>query len=53
MFANRLSPNIRAFVAEALPLAHWGETYFDIRLKELMLADSLFDGVISQGGGRA
>lgn len=53
MFADRLSENIRRFVHEALPLSHWGERYFDIRLMELELTDSLFSGVISLGGGRA
>ena len=52
MFADRLSENIRRFVQEALPLSHWGERYFDIRLMELEHTDSLFSGVISPGGGR-
>jgi len=53
MFANNLSENIRRFVAESLPLSHWGEKYFDIRLMELALADSMFGGIISRGGERA
>jgi SAM-dependent methyltransferase len=53
MFADSLPENIRRFTHEALPLSHWGERYFDIRLMELKLADSLFSGVISRGGERA
>jgi hypothetical protein len=51
MFADNLSNNICRFVAESLPLSHWGERYFDIRLMELALADSMFGGVISRGRG--
>ncbi len=53
MLANRHSENIRRFVDAALPLSHWGQTYFDIRLMELSLIDSMFDRPISRGGHRA
>jgi 2-polyprenyl-3-methyl-5-hydroxy-6-metoxy-1,4-benzoquinol methylase len=48
-----VSPNIRRFVAETMPFSNWGQSYFDIRLMELMLADSLFGNLLSMGGQRA
>ncbi len=53
MFYDNLKENIRRFVSESIPMSHWGERYFDIRLMELELADSMFGGVISSGGRRA
>lgn len=53
LYYERLSPNLQAFIAEAMPFSNWGTTYFEIRLMELSMADSLFGGVFSAGGGRA
>lgn len=47
MYSDRFSQNIRNFIAEALPHSHWGERYFDIRLMELTLANSLFGNAFS------
>jgi len=53
MLKQRLSEKVEKFVAAALPLSHWGETYFNIRLMEFELADGLFNGVFSGGKGAA
>ena len=53
MFYQRMSPAVQAFVAEALPYSNWGTTYFDIRLMELSMADSMFGRLFSAGGRRA
>jgi SAM-dependent methyltransferase len=49
-FYTALSSNVRQFMQEAMPFSNWGQTYFDIRLMELVLADSMFDSVFSAGG---
>ena len=53
MFIDSLSDNVRSFVAEAMPYSNWGQTYFDIRLMELVMADSMFGDMFSNGRGRA
>lgn len=52
MFYERLSKPVQAFVSEALPFSNWGKDYFDVRLMELAMADSLFGGMFSAGGKR-
>ncbi len=44
---------LEKFIEAALPYSHWGATYFEIRLLEYELADSLFGDIISAGGDRA
>ncbi len=53
VFDERLSDPVRRFVAAALPFSNWGQTYFDIRLMELAMADSMFGGMLTSGGRRA
>jgi SAM-dependent methyltransferase len=52
-FYATLSPTVRQFMTEAMPFSNWGQTYFDIRLMELALADSMFGNVFTTGGRRA
>lgn len=43
---------VEQFVERALPASHWGAAYFDIRLMELSLIDTLLDRAIERGGQR-
>ncbi|MBR1230197.1 methyltransferase domain-containing protein [Bradyrhizobium sp. AUGA SZCCT0176] len=51
-YSKRLSKPVSDFVGAAMPYSHWGINYFNIRLMELVLIDSLLDGAIKKGGER-
>jgi 2-polyprenyl-3-methyl-5-hydroxy-6-metoxy-1,4-benzoquinol methylase len=42
----KLHPDTQRFIDHALPFAHWGQAYFDIRSMELMMLDGMFPGVL-------
>ena len=52
-FLASLPEPVRRFVSVAMPYSNWGQDYFEIRLMELMMADSMFGGVFSKGGRAA
>jgi len=52
-FHDRLPAGVHEFVTAAMPYSNWGQTYFEIRLMELSMADSMFGNLFRPGGKRA
>ena len=51
-FLQQQAEPVRQFVSLALPYSNWGANYFEVRLMELAMADSMFGGLFSRGGNR-
>ena len=44
---------VKSFLQEAQPYSNWGESYFETRVLEYKIIDSLFGEIFSQGGKAA
>jgi SAM-dependent methyltransferase len=51
-YSKHIGGIVEKFVEAAIPYSHWGTNYFNIRLMELVLVESLLGNPISRGGSR-